>query len=212
VDVENGHHTLTVTFLGSESTTPLTLDYLYITNGTLATSSSGTPNSSTAITSASGATDTNMVGASGDGQKSALNIGALLGGILGGLGLLILFAAAFLYRRHRRLSKGNVVQPFRGRSDVSVSFSRYNNTQSTASLNGQTSPDTMAQATYGSVPLSTKQREAGSYGGSGSAVLSALHHTVPFGTGEHSGGVHTDSGVRLTQPRVEDIPPYYTLD
>jgi hypothetical protein len=67
----------------------------------------------------------------------------------------------------------------------------------------------MAQATYGSVPLATKRREAGSYGGAGS---SALHHTVPFGTGEHSGGVHTDSGVRLTQPRVEEIPPHYTLD
>jgi hypothetical protein len=75
--VENGRHTLTVTFLGSHSTTPLTLDWLYITNGTLAASPSGTPNSSTAITSASGATDTNTAGTAGDGGKSEVNIGVL---------------------------------------------------------------------------------------------------------------------------------------
>jgi hypothetical protein len=212
--VDSSRHTLTVTFLGSHSTTPLTLDYLYITNGTLAASSNGTPNSSiaiTAITTASGATDTNTAGTAGDRGNSGLNMGALLGGIFGGLGLVIIIAGAFLYRRHQRLSRYDMLQRLRGQHGASIPVNYY-------SYSPFNTGPRVTPIPYGSVPTNqptAKGRETVRIETRGTKQS----RDRPHGVGSQSaarggfGRVHIDNGIRLNEPRqVEDTLPRYTID
>ncbi|XP_006455774.1 hypothetical protein AGABI2DRAFT_210331 [Agaricus bisporus var. bisporus H97] len=145
LEVENGPHTLTTTFLGSGDTTPLTLDCLYIKNGTIAPASS---RSSTTMNNPSTASTPNIATNSGSvngGGEARLNIGALLGGLLGGLGLFILIAGIFLYRWRRRLSQKNVLQPFYSDGGLPTIVDR----------NGR--PNMMAQPTNGGVALPVDQ-------------------------------------------------------
>ncbi|KDR73720.1 hypothetical protein GALMADRAFT_251531 [Galerina marginata CBS 339.88] len=85
-----GHHQLVVTYHGTSQTTPLTLDYLIIQNGTIPSSNTTTPG-----TSPSGDSH-----GSGPVKKSN-NTAAIVGGIIGGLVLIAIAIAAYLYLRRR---------------------------------------------------------------------------------------------------------------
>jgi hypothetical protein len=116
-----GPHTLTVTFFGSEDTTPLTLGHLYINNRSLAP-----PPKATSITSIVPSPTT--VANSDTGKRSGPNINAILGGMIGGLGFLIIITGAVLWRRHRRLSKETQV-PALGDELASRHFNPYSEFQ-----------------------------------------------------------------------------------
>ncbi|KAF9053163.1 hypothetical protein BJ165DRAFT_1523887 [Panaeolus papilionaceus] len=89
-DYSPGLHKLTVTFLGSGQTTPLTLDYLVVRNGTVLSAGNGGNNS------------TSPPGSSNNGnEKSSSNTGAIVGGILGGLAILVGAFLVFFYMRRR---------------------------------------------------------------------------------------------------------------
>jgi len=91
-----GQHKLVVTYLGNSQTTPLTLDYLIVQNGTATNS-----------TSAGGSS-----GGANTGNKSS-NIGPIVGGVVGGVVLITLAIIAFLYirRRDRRLNEEQSAEP-----------------------------------------------------------------------------------------------------
>ena len=98
-----GQHKLVVTYLGNSQTTPLTLDYLVIQNGTIT-------NSTTSGGSSGGSSgDSNA----GDIANKSNNIGAIVGGIVGGVVLIALAIFAFLYirRRDKRLSEEHGDEP-----------------------------------------------------------------------------------------------------
>jgi hypothetical protein len=84
-----GNHQIVVLFKGNNTTTPLTLDYLVIQNGT-------TPQNTT--TSSPPANSLNQ-------NKAKSNTGAIVGGVVGGLVLIVLAVLGFLYirRRERRV-------------------------------------------------------------------------------------------------------------
>lgn len=209
-EVDIGPHTLTVTFLGSEDTTPLTLDRLYINNGTLVS-----PPNTTSITRTipSPTTVTN----SDLGKASGLNVDALLGGIIGGLGLLIIIAGAFLCRRNRRFSRETLVPAFEGER-ASMHFNPYSQFQTNIGPNGVPTtpippliPSMKAQETYThaslqSLPfksLSAKWREA--FGLAPRPADSSLLRPDSFGSsslrsfsfqgGDNSRRVHNDSAL-----------------
>lgn len=94
-----GQHKLVVTYLGNSQTTPLTLDYLVVQNGTVTNST--TPGGSSGDSNA------------GSTSNKSNNIGPIVGGIVGGVVLIALAIFAFLYirRRDKRLSEEHVDEP-----------------------------------------------------------------------------------------------------
>ena len=105
-----GPHTIVVTYLGNSQTTPLTLDYIVVQNGTFPTPSGAT--TSTGQTSGSLPTTGSGSGLdkSGTSKSKSNNIGAIVGGVVGGLVLIALALLAFLYlrRREKRLKNNHI--------------------------------------------------------------------------------------------------------
>ncbi|KAF8801613.1 hypothetical protein BYT27DRAFT_7197850 [Phlegmacium glaucopus] len=111
-----GHHTLKAVYEGNNST-PLTLDYLVIQNGTLAsTTTSGSSHATSSSITGDGAGN-GTSGASGASTRST-PIGAIAGGVIGGLALtvFIIFGFLLLRRRQKRAAEAIVIsstpQPF----------------------------------------------------------------------------------------------------
>ena len=92
-----GHHKITVLYQGSGETTPLTLDYLIVQNGTVPVGSSTSTSLGPSPTGKNAGSNTN------DTTSSKSNVGAIAGGVIGGLGLILLACLLFLcYRRKQR--------------------------------------------------------------------------------------------------------------
>ncbi|KAF8969566.1 hypothetical protein BDZ97DRAFT_1653481, partial [Flammula alnicola] len=93
-----GQHKLVVTYQGSTQTTPLTLDYLVVQNGSIPSTGIS---SSTGVSSSAGPSAT--LGASNGSNigKNSNNIGAIVGGIVGGLAIILLAILGYLYLRRR---------------------------------------------------------------------------------------------------------------
>jgi len=127
-----GHHNITVTFQGNEQTTPLTLDYLVVQNGTapegLSTSRSSSLSGSSSkdtesSTSPPGSSPTGKnTGSNVNGTSSKSNVGIIVGGIVGAVGLILLVCLSLLcYRwKHKQQNLRNKkvpathVEPFLG--------------------------------------------------------------------------------------------------
>ncbi|KAF9561139.1 hypothetical protein CPC08DRAFT_707577 [Agrocybe pediades] len=99
-----GPHTIVVTYLGNGAqNTPLTLDYLVVQNGTFPSSPSG-PSSSSSSSSSSGNLPTSGPGpdhAGNNTSSKSSNTGAIAGGVVGGIILIMFAVLAFLYLRRR---------------------------------------------------------------------------------------------------------------
>jgi hypothetical protein len=106
-EVEVGPHTLTVTFLGDDQTTPFCIDHLYVKNGTFPTPTNNNPttpdqNSHDTPTINSTITPTPNSGDDHGESPSWSHISAILGGVLGGFGFLVIIAGIILFWRRRR--------------------------------------------------------------------------------------------------------------
>ncbi|PPR02066.1 hypothetical protein CVT24_011165 [Panaeolus cyanescens] len=88
-DLNPGRHKLDVVFLGNEQTTPLVLDYLVIRRNGTAGVDQTTPSD----------------GAGGQTSSSKTNLGAIVGGILGSLVIVLGILILLIYRRRRHRSK-----------------------------------------------------------------------------------------------------------
>ncbi|GLB39931.1 hypothetical protein LshimejAT787_0704410 [Lyophyllum shimeji] len=187
-DLTPGPHTLRVTYNGADGpATPLTLDYLYVTN--------------TSITNPASAGSTDTPNGSHNSSSSKTPVGAVVGGVIGGLAALVaLVVLLFLWRRRRRAvqaksapepssSSGATyeVTPFMSTYQPSApgSSSTYSNTQLPIqplrapafafSSSGSGSSQNLPYGAQNSV-----QNQA-----QGSVPLSSNSHNVP-----HSGGLH----------------------
>jgi len=131
-----GHHNITVTFQGNEQTTPLTLDYLVVQNGTapeeLSTSSSlsgssskDTESSTSPPGSPPGSSPTGKnAGSNVNGTSSKSNVGVIVGGTIGGVGLILLVCLLLLCYHRKQRKQQNLrdkeipatgVEPFLGK-------------------------------------------------------------------------------------------------
>ncbi|KAF5344751.1 hypothetical protein D9756_011075 [Leucocoprinus leucothites] len=148
-----GTHNLVVTFHGSNQTTPLCLDYLYVKNGSFPTSSSpsssgldpGFKNTSTS-TPGPQSSDIDDGGTSGGvpestaqlllpspspsstldsgGLSGGVPVGTIVGGVMGGLAVLLCLAGVFIFIRHRRL-KGEFSVPHGSKYTTPTRFPFY---------------------------------------------------------------------------------------
>jgi len=131
-----GHHNITVSFQGNEETTPLTLDYLVVQNGTVpegsSTSSSlsgSSPKDAGSSTSPPGSPPGSSptgknAGSNVNGTSSKINVGVIAGGIVGAVGLILLVCLLLLCYRRKQRKQQNLrdkeipatgVEPFLGK-------------------------------------------------------------------------------------------------
>lgn len=220
-EVEAGSHTLTVTFLGDNQTTPLSVDYIYVKNGTFLTSNT---------TSASNTTTTSNPekppGSSGS------HSGAILGGVLGGLALLVIAAGSVLFwkRRKARQKKNFVLAgtpqytrtpfDFDGNNYPASVAQQLHQSKSSVVSNAsatEATPPTLAPPAQQQLRVTLRKmqgraavhgfsdEEAGQAGHTGAANTS-----VPLSQSQilaAEARQHVDSGIRLG---LQDVPPHYT--
>ena len=94
-----GPHTLKAVFEGNNST-PLTLDYLIVQNGTLSSTTTSVSSQATSSTPTSGTSAT---------VRSSTPVGAIVGGVIGGLALIVFIIFVFLlHRRHKRAKQEQI--------------------------------------------------------------------------------------------------------
>ena len=201
-----GAHRLKVTYNGNSTTTPLAMAYILIQNSTIAY---GSTVSSTSLTSSATAIHP---------APSSENLGAPIGGALGGAAILVIVIVLFIFyrRRRRRDSKDGF--------DTSIAASELNTpflltSQADSHTDGQVTPQrgTMphskareAEVTLTFRPSESTHRDPSDslpLTGSGSPSLKPSRVVVNPDSGTSS------SGSRVPAPSpVLDSPPEYTLN
>ena len=220
-------------FEGNNST-PLTLDYLIIQNGTI---SSTTASSSLVATSTpggvvSGTSATATVG-------SSTPVGAIVGGVIGGLALTVFVIVGFLFfhRRHKRAAQEKVLmsmpEPF---DPTPVYPSSIAQNTSPSVVTSYSSP---SQTTQMGLPVTKGQAYHASMRPSFTPTnllrpvpfqQTSVPSSLPSRTTETLASapvesndihlpsivLHADSGIRMPSSTagrsVMDVPPLYTLD
>ncbi|KAF9447935.1 hypothetical protein P691DRAFT_775777 [Macrolepiota fuliginosa MF-IS2] len=222
--IQQGSHTLNVTFLGSSITSPLSLDFLYVKNGTFPVNTTQTPGPNTQLRT-------------GFSQPP---LGAILGGVLGGLALLLLtLVGACLYRR-RRLGGGIITTrgaehrptPFNPYDDQHPPSPSPNNVMAQVNRRQFYTLSRPFKATR-SPATPTSERHRPGMGGRkqwrvdgqlrdnippapvhvriGGNVSSFWQQIVPTANGGIE-PIYVDSGIRLGQQTIDAPPPGYTPD
>lgn len=125
-----GQHDITVTFQSDNTSTPLTLGYLLIQNGS---------ESSTPVPVPTSTSNTTSIAAS----KTGPNVGGIVGGVLGTLLFLLSVVAAFLFYRHWRRQRA--ADP-KLRNTIPIPFSSRPNVSRKHESNSQTSIGPLNQA------------------------------------------------------------------
>ncbi|GJJ15947.1 hypothetical protein Clacol_010226 [Clathrus columnatus] len=112
--LEMGNHVLSTRYTGMPNQTPLTLNYLIVTNGSSSSSSPTGSNGGSNPTSSNGGSTGN---ASEKNKNLSTNVGAIVGGVVGSIvGVVIVIALLFIlrkfYRRRRRENPSHNIVPF----------------------------------------------------------------------------------------------------
>ena len=232
-----GPHTLKAVFEGNNST-PLTLDYLIVQNGTISSTTTSVSSQATSSTPTSGTSAT---------VRSSTPVGAIVGGVIGGLALIVFIIFVFLlHRRHKRAKQEQIFiskpEPFGSAPVYPSSITQ------TPSPSVVTSFSPSSQSAQTRIPV-TKGHV---YHASMSSSSASNSRPVPFhqtalstadssifppsepsppsrkaavlasspvrsnNTQMPSVVLHSDSGIRMpsstASTSVVDVPPLYTLD
>ena len=205
-----GNHTLKVVHQGNSSLTPLVLNYLIIQNQT---------NPAPEIIS------------SGHTSKG-LSVGAIVGGTIGAVLVLVLSTVIYLVVRHRRKRRANANTAIND-NDIVDPFFTVPPSQLDTGIYGTSTTEVLPASQHKSTPLasfsnntgittSTSSSGSGSYPSRGSRKQGVSPAIVASGS---DGGPnppltttrrlvhHQDSGIRLPNTEVEevvDVPPNYT--
>jgi len=127
-----GRHNITVSFQGNQNTTPLTLDYLVVQNGTVPEGSSTSSSLSGSSSKDAGSSTSpprssptgKDAGSNVNGTSSKSNVGVIVGGIVGAVGLILLVCLLLLCYHRKQRKQQNLrykeipatgVEPFLGK-------------------------------------------------------------------------------------------------
>ncbi|KAF5345408.1 hypothetical protein D9756_010993 [Leucocoprinus leucothites] len=221
-DFPVGSHSLAVTFHGTDESTPLCLEYLYVKNGSFPATPSLTPDPTNTSTSNSD-----------NGEASGRTpVGAIVGGVVGGLAFLLCLAAAFrvlFFKRQRQKNRRSIDED--PQYTAPSAFPLYGVAPDTSTgYISQTDPQPSPQpVSMTSLPypvhtgsnLSRKSLQEGQRGG-----YTLYHVSNPSFSqtimSSDSSPIHPDRSrpheplggepPSVCQPRVEDVPPQYTQE
>ncbi|KAF9458807.1 hypothetical protein BDZ94DRAFT_1269735 [Collybia nuda] len=150
-----GPHSLVVVYHGNTRQTPLTLDYLYVSNTSSSLAPTTSPiSSSTTLVINTSLTTTIINPTSPQGRSNpATNIGAIIGSVIGGVSLIALVMFILWRLRGRKSSKFlHEAQPVSGNPALVVSLSNYlfvshhiSSTSNAKSALSGYNPDTIAE-------------------------------------------------------------------
>ena len=186
-DLPTGPHELQVTYEGSEGQMPLSLDYLYVVNGTMTNSSGSHPSTSGQTAEPSQLSNISP-------RHRALLIGGTIGGVMGGI--LVLATCVIIWLRHKRRQRAGTL----ALEPNSLSILRVGSTRDDTGNGGRK---------YGSVP--TEESRPGispSHQAVSASSGTRTSRTMPPIQ-------HEDSGLRLNNfsegyPELAELPPSYT--
>jgi hypothetical protein len=158
-----GPHTLKAVFEGNNST-PLTLDYLVVQNGTLSTAS--VSSLVTSSTSGSGVSGTSAT------LRSSTPVGAIVGGVIGGLALIVfaIFGFLFLRRLHKRAAHK--------RASISISSPRSSGYTPLHLPSITQNPSLSADRSYSPTPQTTQMGTHATYGSMPSITNTELSQSI----------------------------------
>ncbi|KIJ53464.1 hypothetical protein M422DRAFT_25340 [Sphaerobolus stellatus SS14] len=227
-DLVQGPHTLRVTHNGNNQQTPLTIENLVIQNGTIPGQNPSTTNETSTASgsvpipstrsSATAASQTTSRSSSSAGvfpsHTSSSSIGAIIGGIVGGLVIIGVLSLSLFWRRKRRLANRQLEVDAEAEAfTVPENYYARRNRKSfphevEATCRGSSHQE-MTSAAYTSTALPISSADSGPSGGVETTSTAIPSSQIIL---------HEDSGVRLTSSIYEDqggpveLPPRYTED
>ncbi|KAJ2915227.1 hypothetical protein MD484_g5179, partial [Candolleomyces efflorescens] len=159
-DLDMGTHTLTVTHQGTSA--PIVLDYLLVEDGDIIAATPGDPApSSTAVVPGD---TTAPPSTSSSGSKTP--VGAIVGGVLGGIALIGIFVLAFFFLRRRTSARRGldekVSNPY---YSPDINGSRPSNPQPLYPPPSPPHPHVVAQNSFTSLPMAQSNTTGGSIPG-----------------------------------------------
>jgi hypothetical protein len=223
-ELSPGPHTLLVIHGGTSQQTPLTLDYLIVTN----TSSSTTDATSglTLTSTLSFPVESTSAAAVSTSESGSSPIGAIVGGVVGGIAVLALVLLFLLYRRRRkRASQILVLGGERSRPELTPfvvtheapgppAIGMSSHRDSLTSHPVSQPPSTSLRPTYGHGPsmsqfsTSTSDNSWSTVPSNAEVVRKQAEHRPPAQV------IHQDSGLRF-RDRDDvpvEVPPGYSAD
>jgi len=209
-----GRHSLHVVHGGTDGETPLTLDYLIITNSSSIPNSTSIPNASTPSTS--------------DNPVHQTPIGAIVGGVVGGVVLVILLLVLLLWKRRRRRGvqlQGGVRPPPEASPLMVSNYSTLSsNISQPTSVSPVTDPrhsslyplsvtsDGPSMSISTGIPMSSSESSPGTEP-LGMAIRKQAQQLMRLEYIHPEPVVHQDSGQRFRRGEyTTDIPPGYSAD
>ncbi|KAG6919902.1 hypothetical protein DXG01_015610 [Tephrocybe rancida] len=209
-----GPHSLIVTHIGAS--TPLTIDYLYVTNVSLPagadTTAMAMTSSSAVPTSTSSPTSSSVSGgiAPSPSGSSRIAVGAIVGGAVGGLALIAVLILLFWWYRRSRAARVHSTQGHFGtRTAPSAMFEPFISTDPTPGF-GSTKNSNSDSGGYGS------QTTQSGYTMASANRLQPIHKSQVPPALTIAVNAHQDSGIRINGPHpkviIADVPPTYSAD
>ena len=225
-EVESGQHSLVVTYQGNSNQAPLVLDWLYVVNGSVP-QLSGSPSSSSTPSSSSAAADQTFTPTfPSTTPKHTVSTGIIVGAAIGGIIVLAVlgFLIWFLSRRH----SGNTrdIQTIDEFEQLPRPYADHPPTTVPSSWMTSRSPDGSSSEpsfhpgfslVYDSAPYAQPHIDNDPFASKHQLLpvnpAPSLPSAVSVTDTSHSEPVvvlHEDSGLRVTQAPIVDVPPTYT--
>ena len=186
-----GPHTLKAVFEGNNST-PLTLDYLIVQNGTLSSTTASVSSLVTSSTPGSGVSGTSAT------LRSSTPVGAIVGGVIGGLALIVfvIFGFLFLRRLHKRATQ----------EKVSISTPRSSGYAPLHPPSTTRNLSLSADRSYSPTPQMTQMGTPATYGAMGNVYHASMPSITSTELSQSIEPPSTSSGVTTHPTNLRPVP------
>ena len=179
-----GAHQLEVIHDGNSGVTPLTIDYFVVQNATIPTPSSSSSASQSSTSDPSNASKSAFPAGSTTSNSKKIPIGAIVGGVIGGIVLIIVIILLFLIYRHRERKRKE--KQMYGQVDLNMAPIEPFTDPPSMAASSRTQPHHPRFTPMAASPVTSSQTPSSSHNPSSEPSLSYVPSTA-------SGGVSTST-------------------